>query len=143
MPKLKKVLSSRGSLLLEALLSVIILSVSITVILRGMTSSLRAAQFVSTYTQAMMLMDNTMMSVFKKGSTEALAVKEGDYEQPFDEFHYSIETGNYDDQALQDAQSVPDLDELALTVSWGDRNLKKKVSLSTLLFKTIESSDDE
>ena len=50
----------RGSILLEALLSVLIISVSITTIIQSMVSSLRATVFSVDYSKATLLMENKM-----------------------------------------------------------------------------------
>ena len=58
---------SKGSILLEALLSVVILSVSITLVIQSLTSSLRATKYGSQYTQASFMLDNHMIELLNQG----------------------------------------------------------------------------
>ncbi len=48
----------QGSILIEALLSTVILSVSITIIIHSMISSLRAEKYAADYSLALILTDN-------------------------------------------------------------------------------------
>ena len=58
----------RGSLLLEALLSVVILSVSIALIIQSMTSAMRASVYSKDATLAILKLDN-LLTEFKSGSS--------------------------------------------------------------------------
>lgn len=55
---LKLKTKERGSMLLEALLSTIILSASITIIIYSMISSLRASKYTADHSVALILTDN-------------------------------------------------------------------------------------
>ena len=71
---LKKIISKknrRGSILLEALLSVVILSVSMTVIIQSMTSSLRAMEYSANYTMAIVLLENKIIDLILQNSVES------------------------------------------------------------------------
>lgn len=124
----------RGSVLLEALLSVIILSVSLTVIIQAMTSSLRAATFSAQYTQAIILLDNQMSEMMKDGMATAHFHESGRFEAPFDNFEYSYTTKDYKDLLYSGAESIPDLNEASMVVSWGSDKKNKKINIHTLLF---------
>ncbi len=62
---LKKNKKQKGSILLEALISVVVLSVGITVIIQAMTSSLRSASYNGQYSQAMILLENQLFDLMQ------------------------------------------------------------------------------
>ncbi|VAW18010.1 hypothetical protein MNBD_BACTEROID05-138 [hydrothermal vent metagenome] len=61
----KKNKKQKGSILLEALLSVVVLSVGITVIIQAMTSSLRSTSYNGQYSQAMILLENQLFDLMQ------------------------------------------------------------------------------
>ena len=65
--------SKRGSLLLEVLLSIVILSTSVTVIIQAMTSSLRAMAYSVQYAKIANVLENEMIDlIFMNLKGEAL-----------------------------------------------------------------------
>ena len=122
--------SRQGSILLEALLSVIILSVGITVIVQSMTGSLRASVFSSDYSQAMLLLDNKMVEYLEQSSIEANLSEENSFSEPFDRFKYLLKTEPLSDQ--------PNLNKVHLEVNWKSQNIEKGLSLETYLVKPKE-----
>ncbi len=127
-----KILNCRGSILIEVLLSVVILATCISIILQAMTSSLRAVRFSSSYTQAMIILDNKMGDILKKGSILPNLKDGGSLDEPFDHFQYEVLSRGYKEQAMPQTTDVNDLNEVELSVLWGNDDLKKKLTVHTL-----------
>ena len=78
----------KGSLLIEALLSLVILSVTVTVIIQSMTSNLRAIVFANDYTPAIILLDNKLSDLLQKGFVKAGSLEERKFPSPYSDFSY-------------------------------------------------------
>ena len=120
----------KGSVLLEALLSVVILSVGITVIVQSMTASLRASMVSSDYSKAMYLLDNKMTEYVQALSTGHIFSEENKFSEPFDKFSYSLKADPLDDK--------PNLNKIHLEVDWKNQNIEKTIALETYLIKPKE-----
>ena len=84
--------NENGSLLVEALLSVVILSVSITLIIQSMASSLRATVYNGEYTNALFLMENKLFDIVRKEKLDARMIGERQFDAPFEKYQYSLTT---------------------------------------------------
>lgn len=135
-----KITKRRGSILIEVLLSVVILATCISIVVQAMTSSLRAARHSSSYTQAMILLDNKMGEILKKGSVSSSLKESGRFEVPFDHFQYELTTRGYEEQIMPEAADVSDLNRVELSVVWGSENLKKQLAVHTLLLETADEN---
>lgn len=113
----------KGSLLLEALLAVVILSVSITLIIQSMIASLHAGAVSADYSQAMILLENKMAESLQKPSIESGLVQEGRFEAPFGKFGYALESESLEDQ--------PNLNKVHLEVIWKNKEITKSLALET------------
>lgn len=86
----KKCFSHKGSLLLEVMIVIVILSVGLTFIVQSLSSSLRALNYSRNYSQAAFLIDNKLSELMLKKTVEN-NVRESDYfAEPFKEYHYEI-----------------------------------------------------
>ncbi len=117
----------KGSLLLEALLAVVILSVSLTLIIQSMTSSLRASVYGADYTLAIILLENKMFELLNKGlpsSSERETI-----EVPFssNSYHFSA-----DARPLSSPGSK--IKEVDAALTWNSGKRKNNISLTTYLF---------
>ena len=121
----------RGSLLVEVLLSVVILSTALTLMIQSMTASLRAIQYGAGYTTALILLDNQMCELSRKGAIQAglRETKElteaGD---PLITYRYSLQTASLDDAAGKGINQVD------ATVAWRSGKKDNAIGLTTFLF---------
>lgn len=124
----------RGSLLVEVLLSVVILSTALTLMIQSMTASLRAIQYGAGYTMALILLDNQMCELLSKGAIQAglRETKEltgaGD---PLATYRYSLQTASLDDAADKGINQVD------ATVAWRSGKRDNALGLTTLLFAAL------
>ena len=115
--------NARGSILLESLLAVVILSVSITLVIQAMTASVRAGRDSSLYTQALRLMDNKMAELMEKKFIAPGLQEEGQFPEPWDRYAYTLTT----QPVSSDEQNI--INHVWLTVSF--QSGKKKNFLET------------
>ena len=125
----------RGSLLIEVLLSVVILSVSLTLMIRSMTASLRAVQYAASYAQGLMVSEDWMTELARKGFIEAGSREEKDATAGDFGYHYSWTARPWDAAGLLAGQSGQNpLNEVKMNVSWRSGKRVNQVALTTLLF---------
>lgn len=118
----------KGSLLLEALLTVVILSVSITLIIQSMTSSLRASVYSADYTKAALLMENKMFELLQDGFIESGRRVEGSFDKPFEKFRYLVTT------KAESRESLSKINNVDMEITWNTGSKENRISLQTLLF---------
>ena len=115
----------KGSLLVEVLLSVVILSVSITVIIQAMTVSLRSMVYSADYTTAMIVLENKMVSVIDKPLGDENAAQALNLEPP-SSWRYSIDL-----HPATDHNSSSQLEEVNSKVEWDKKGKHHQLSLAT------------
>jgi len=119
----------KGSLLLEALLSIVILSVSITLIIQAMTASLRAMRVISEYGEGLVLLENKMTEVIKGYMLgENLNIAETSISSD-EKYQYTFEIDPRDEEGLGD------LDAVNLNISWKTGRKESNVTLETYLIR--------
>ena len=124
---LKKLRAKRASILLEALLSVIILSVSIVTINQSMTASLRSLVYSEDYTKALIYLENQIFDLMYLGYVESNQNKE--ITLPEDErFWLTVVT-----KPASFGQGSK-INELKLTISWKSGKRKNNMAFETYLF---------
>lgn len=121
--------NSKGSLLIEALLSVVILSISLTLIIRSMTSSLRATIYSLDYAKAGWLADNTMFTFLHTPAEVEGGSKSGEFSPPFEKYGYEMEIKEFS----RDGESLP-LEVVHLDIFWGRETQQRQVSLKAVIF---------
>ena len=124
----------RGSLLVEALLSVVILSTALTLMIQSMTASLRAIQYGAGYTTALILLDNQMCELLRKGAIASglRETKELTGAAGFSTvYRYSMQTESLDDAAGKGVNQVD------ATVAWRSGKKDNAIGLTTLLFAAL------
>ena len=114
---------ARGSILLESLLAIVILSVSITLVIQAMTAGVRAGRDSSLYTQAVRLMDNKMAGLMEQRFIAPGLREEGHFPEPWDRYTYILTT----QPVSSDEQNI--INRVLLTVFF--QSGKKKNSLET------------
>ena len=129
----------QGSILLEALLSTVILSVSITIIIHSMVASLRAAKYTADYSVALILADNKINNLRVKKNIESGNREEKFFGEHDKKFRYLLQTRQFDDEYVRD------LNEVNVDVSWKNGAKKNKMLFSTYLLDAgdqIEGDDE-
>ena len=124
----RRMRNNKGSFLLEALLSVVILSVSITMIIQSMTASFRAMVYSGQYTAALILLENKMSDVIRKGFISAGLDEEDDFPEPYQRYRYFLRTNPSDEDQK--------INEVSLAVEWAAGKRKNRVGLTTYLLNT-------
>lgn len=125
-------MNNKGTILIEALLSVVILSVSITMIIQSMTASLRATEYGVQYTEGLILAENKIFDLMQEGFIGSGLEVENDFEEPFNNYQYEVAT---DISELVDDDS---LNELNLKISWKNGSRANVFHVSTILFNQKE-----
>ena len=139
--KLKEKNNRKGSILLEALLSVVILSVSITLIIQSMTSSYRATVYNADYTTAFLLIENKLFEVIQKGYLEAGLREEKNFLSPYEKYKYLLSVNPYQSSFANTGEDPADqnhLNRIDLKLSWSSGKRKNNILLKTLLFNSLE-----
>lgn len=118
MKKILKLSKNNGGLLLEALLAVVILSVSLTLIIQAMTSSLRATVYTTDYSTALLLMENKLVELMLMNAEDISTGDDVEFAEPNERFQYSVATS---DLSTEEAEGV---NNVTMEVSWksGSRN---------------------
>ena len=125
--KIKK--QNKGSLLIEAILAVVILGTSLTVIIQSLSSAVRANVVTFEYLTATTLLENKMFGLIKDGFIKRNIKEEQPFMEPFEKYRGLIET--------KEAASVPkpsQLNEVNLNVSWDSGRRTNVLSVITYLF---------
>ena len=117
---------SNGSFLIEAILSIVILSTSITLVIQAMTSSLRAGIYSRDYTYAALLSENKMVEFLEKGFISRGLREEGLFKEPYSQFKYVLETDSL--------PSAKNINTVKLHVKWQAGRKENTVSILTYLF---------
>ena len=120
----------RGSLLIEVLLSVVILSTALTLMIQSMTASLRAIQYGAGYTTALILLDNQMCELLRTGAIPAGLRETKELTKAGDSlttYQYSLQTASWDDAADKGINQVD------ATVAWRSGKKDNAIGLTTLL----------
>jgi len=123
--------SKKGSLLLEVLLSIMILSTSVTIIIQAMTSSLRAMVYSAQYAKVANVLENEMVDlIFMNLRGEALARVKGN--MPTEE-QYKILTQS---EVLNDSFHEH-IQDVRLTVSWSSKRRNNQININTYFIEGL------
>ena len=125
--------NTKGSLLVEVLLAVVILSVSLTLIIQSMASSLRATVYSTGYSMALLLMENRLFHILYLPVTGAYAQESGQFPQPYNRYHYDLTISG-----LTGSEDLKKISQVDLDVSWSAKGAEKKISLATYQMNALE-----
>lgn len=119
--------NKRGSFLLEALLAVLILSVGLVGLIRGLLSSLNAAKQAQDYTRAISFADNALLEVVRLNGQKAswpvvVAVDNKDIRVEVD----MIESNNL--------EMPQNLKQVQVKIKWPAAAKQKEINAMTLVF---------
>ena len=116
-----------GSVLLEALLSVVIMAVGLTAVMQSLTMSYKAALINKDYLQAILLAENHLALVVSgKGADEGLNSDDIPEADARFEYEQSEKPANLSTEKL--------LSEFNLNVAWTTSHQKNQLPVTTLLF---------
>ena len=134
---IKKTLWKRpkGSLLIEALLAVVILSTSITIIIQSMTASLRASDASKSYSLALILLENNMYDLIQQGFIDSNLRKQGNFPEPYEQYKYELETTPYD------GVEGNHLNTVNLKVSWVSGRKNNAIIVQSYLFNSPQNHE--
>ena len=123
--------SKKGSLLLEVLLSIVILSTSVTIIIQAMTSSLRAMVYSAQYTKMANVLENEMTGlIFANLRGEALTDIKGDIQV---EERYTV---SFQSELLNDSYHEH-IQDVHLNVSWSSKRKNNQISINTYFIEGL------
>ena len=121
----------RGFILVEALLSIVIIAVSLNFILQSFTATYRAAALNVDYTKAAILLENQMSLITQKQFVQAGQDQEGECLHPFENFHYHLQT----------TDGAGALNDVHLDISWKSGVKNNQISLMTYLLKPTDEKN--
>ena len=124
----------RGSFLLEALLAVLILSVGLVGLIRGLLISLNAAKEMEAYSRAILIADNTLLEVIRLNGVKITAPVQVDLQS--DQFKAQI------DLVESDNIFVPGiLREARVMTKWPGALKDKELHVTTLVFGSPDENE--
>lgn len=126
-PKLRK---RRGFFLIEAILAIVIMSISLTLIIQSLMSSMRAAAYSADYTRAIFFIDDKMFDLIKERYIEAPQTQEGAFSEEDQKYRFRLVT----------ERTETSINRVLLDVFWGFAKGKKEnaLSITTYLFHPPE-----
>lgn len=125
-----------GVLLLEALLSVMILSVALVVIVQSMAMSARTLGQSLEYERAITLLENQLFMIIRDPQVKLADFAATSFDPPHQDFRYRYNLSSLD-QSREDA-----LQQLDLTVLWGPQDNPKRLPLVTWVLQDLEETDE-
>ncbi|HOW35223.1 MAG TPA: hypothetical protein PL155_02250 [Candidatus Omnitrophota bacterium] len=123
-------MSKKGSLLVEALLTISILSIGLTVVIRSLVSSLKATAYSADYSMAVILLGNEMSDLRQKGFIKDSIDIEDIFPEPYEKFFYRLETKKVVSESTSGL-----LNEVKLTVFWRSGPKERSISAVTYLLQ--------
>ena len=124
-----------GSVLMEAILSVAILSVSLTLILQSLTTAMRSTVYCLQFTQAIFLAEDKMFEILRKRFIKTNLSEEGSFPDPYDNYQYHLETNK---AHLEDW--ADEINQIDLHLSWTSGKRKNTLPVVTYLFNLTDEN---
>ena len=120
--------NKRGALLIEVLITISILSIGLTLVIRSYLSSLRATVYTTEYTTAIMLAENKVSEISQGIFIDGDLNETGFFEAPNDRFEYSLET-----KRVEGSEETRTLQEVTLRVLWPSGRRTNSITIVTYL----------
>ena len=127
-----KQFSTRASILLEALLSILVMAVGLTAIMQSLTTGYRAALINKDYLQAIFLAEDQMAMIVFEGMADAASSEK--FPAPNERFEYDVAVG---------PSKVSDMDELQevnFKISWLTGSQQNELPVTTFLFHLADEN---
>ncbi|VAX36078.1 hypothetical protein MNBD_UNCLBAC01-978 [hydrothermal vent metagenome] len=121
--------NQKGSLLIEILLVVVILSVSLTLIVQSLLSSLQVVRYNAEYSKAVMVLDNKLVQLMQYKKLDSFFKDDNEFLKEENGYQYTLE----EEEVEQDGK-ITGLTKIKLGVSWPSGNKKRILNLSTYSF---------
>lgn len=119
-----------GTLLLEVLLAIVIMSVSLGAIIQAMTTSLRGTQFAAQYTRATIAADNKMLSVIKENHIPEMDTGGNEMLMETGPFNFSVDT--------EQSPESSDLEIVGVTTTWDTGRKTHQLNLYTYIRRAAQ-----
>ncbi len=127
--------NARGSLLIESLVAIMILSVSLTIIVQSLLGSFRAMALNASYSTAGLMLDSQMELLLAKDFLEGHLSSGADvFSDPDQRFRYTEE----EKKIIQD-KTTGTLKEVKLSINWQNGRKTNTLSVTTNLFDVPQS----
>ena len=120
--------NKKGSFLIEALLTIVIMSIGLTFIIQSFLSSFRASAQVADYAIATILLENKISNLSQIGLIADNLDEEDIFLKPFDDFRYHLKTKNINDEGKSGFLNLVDLE-----IVWFSGKKKHSTALTTYL----------
>ncbi|MDP8266517.1 MAG: prepilin-type N-terminal cleavage/methylation domain-containing protein [Candidatus Aceula meridiana] len=124
--------SRRGFVLVEVLMTVAILSVVLTMIIRSHMASLRASTYTEEYSTAVLLLENKMTELIQKGFIRRDLEEQEAFDFPYEKFSYLFQS-----KKSENAEDSDNLNEVTLTLFWPSGKGERKILATTYLFNSF------
>lgn len=125
---MERILNKSGSLLIEVLLSVVILSTALTLVIQSMTASLRSIQYGAGYTTALILLDNQMCEWLRKETIRSGTREIKDLAESGTMYRYTAQAEPLDPAVDQGIERVE------AAIEWRSGKKDNQIFVTTFLF---------
>ncbi len=126
---LSRIRNGRGSVLIEILLSVVILSTSLTFIIRAMGSSAMALEYGARYTLGLINLENQTSDILRRGFIAPGVHEEKELTETKPSYHYSLTTTPWQETR----EGVSPISQVDIKIVWRSGKREDQVTVQTLL----------
>ncbi len=120
--------ADKGSLLIESLLGVVILSIGLMVVIQAFLTSVHATTYAVDYSTAALLGENKISELKQKGFIKDGFEEENFFSEPFEKFQYRVKSSN-----IKDGSEDGPLNLVEVLLSWTSGHKSNQLSVSTYL----------
>lgn len=126
--------SKQGSILIEAILAVVILSLFLTTVIRSFLVSITATVYSANYTKAIFLAESKIFDYIVYPFLDTSIQDEGNFHAPFENYKYDVTSDqitrdNIEAQmAWQEGEPI-EVSEINMDISWPSGSNEQKISL--------------
>ena len=125
--------SPRAAVLVEAVVSIVILAVTATVLIEALTGAFKNTTLNADYAKGLLLLDNQMSQLTRTAFLEKDLGPSRSFPPPYDRFEYSEKT------TASALDPSGELREVHLQLSWKSGRKENEITLTTCLLKSPES----
>ncbi len=136
---IKTIPHNQGALLLEVLMVMVILAVGLTCIIQSLSSSMKALNYASNYSQAAFLIDNKLSEILINQSIEENFQDSGNFNPPFEAYHFQISTEPM--KWTDDPSPSETVSQIRLSVDWPVGTKNQEISTALCLLHATEDKN--